>query len=403
VVSAAEEADPDGREPLLAAVLAYAAPLERANTVIDLVSRWPADAGDAEAARLLGSAAVVVGAFDLSTRFFAQASAGLRTQGRLAHLARSLAMQGWSATCLADWNVAIPALDEAVRLAAETGESIWGAGAQALRAILAAVHGEPEVAAQLALEAERAVLSAGATHMLAYVQVARGLAALGEGRHANAYDELRRIFDPTDPAHHVVPCCWYVGELAEAAARSGHIDDARRYLAELEPLVEGTKSSWIRGAVLYAHAQLAGDRDAAVIYERALDAHAVTWPFQRARLNLAYGSWLRRRRRVSESRAALRAARDAFDALDVAPWADRARHELRAAGEASPKRSPAKWDQLSAQEMQIAAMAAEGLSNREIGQRLYLSHRTVGSHLYRAFPKLGVTSRSQLVAALAKG
>jgi DNA-binding CsgD family transcriptional regulator len=154
---------------------------------------------------------------------------------------------------------------------------------------------------------------------------------------------------------------------------------------------------------LYAHAQLAGDRDAAVIYERALDAHAVTWPFQRARLNLAYGSWLRRRRRVSESRAALRAARDAFDALDVAPWAERARQELRAAGEASPKRSPARWDQLSAQEMQIAAMAAEGLSNREIGQRLYLSHRTIGSHLYRAFPKLGVTSRSQLVAALAKG
>ena len=94
--------------------------------------------------------------------------------------------------------------------------------------------------------------------------------------------------------------------------------------------------------------------------------------------------------------------RDAFDALDVAPWADRAGHDLRAAGEASPKRSPAKWDQLSAQEMQIAAMAAEGLTNREIGQRLYLSHRTVGSHLYRAFPKLGVTSRSQLVAALAK-
>src|SRR4029077_13025794 len=260
-----------------------------------------------------------------------------------------------------------------------------------------------EVAARLALEAERAVLSAGATHMLAYVQVARGLTALGEGQYANAYDELRRIFDPADPAHHVVPCCWYIGELAEAAARSGHIDDARVHLVGLEPLVIGTRSSWIQGAFLYAHAQLATDRDAEVLYKRALDAHAVQWPFQRARLNLAYGAWLRRQRRVSESRTALRAARDAFDALDVAPWADRARQELRAAGEASPKRSPARWDQLSAQEMQIAALAAEGLSNREIGHRLYLSHRTVGSHLYRAFPKLGVTSRSQLVAALAKG
>src|SRR4029077_7854831 len=222
VVSAAEEADPDGREPRLPAVLAYAAPLEKANTVIDLISRWSTDAEDAETARLLGSAAVVVGAFDLSARFLAQASAGLRTQGRLAHLARSLAMQGWSATCLADWKVAIPALDEAVRLASETGEAVWGAGAQALQAILAAVHGEADVAARLALEAERAVLTAGATHMLAYVQVARGLTALGEGRHASAYDELRRIFDPPDPAHHVVPCCWYIGELPEAAARSGH-------------------------------------------------------------------------------------------------------------------------------------------------------------------------------------
>jgi DNA-binding CsgD family transcriptional regulator len=403
VVRAAEEADPDRHEPRLVAVLAYAAPLERANIVIDLISRWSSDTEDAETARLLGSAAVVVGAFDLSARFLAQASAGLRTQGRLAHLARSLAMQGWSATCLADWKVAIPALDEAVRLASETGEAVWGAGAQALRAILAAVHGEPDVAARLALEAERAVLTAGATHMLAYVQVARGLTALGEGRHARAYDELRRIFDPADPAHHNVPCCWYIGELAEAAARSGHKDDARGYLTELEPLIEGTNSSWIQGAFLYAHAQLATDRDAEVVYKRALDAHAVQWPFQRARLNLAYGAWLRRQRRIKEARTALRAARDAFDALDVAPWAGRARQELRAAGEASPKRSQATWDQLSAQEMQIAAMAAEGLSNREIGQRLYLSHRTVGSHLYRAFPKLGVTSRSQLVAALAKG
>src|SRR6202011_3789973 len=115
--------------------------------------------------------------------------------------------------------------------------------------------GEPEVAARLALEAEQAVLTARATHMLAYVQVARGLTALGEGQYAKSYAELRRTFDPADPAHHVVPCCWYIGELAEAAARSGHIEDARVHLVGLEALVEGTKSSWIQGAFLYAHAQ----------------------------------------------------------------------------------------------------------------------------------------------------
>ena len=96
----------------------------------------------------------------------------------------------------------------------------------------------------------------------------------------------------------------------------------------------------------------------------------------------------------------LRAAIEAFDALGTVSWGDRAREELRASGETSRKRSVASWDQLSAQELQIAQMAANGLSNRDIGQRLYLSHRTVGSHLYRVYPKLGITSRAQLHGVL---
>jgi DNA-binding NarL/FixJ family response regulator len=86
--------------------------------------------------------------------------------------------------------------------------------------------------------------------------------------------------------------------------------------------------------------------------------------------------------------------------LGVFPWGERARQELRAAGEASRRRVPEAWDQLTPQELQIAQLAANGLSNREIGQQLYLSHRTVGTHLYRVFPKLGITSRAQLPATL---
>jgi DNA-binding NarL/FixJ family response regulator len=82
--------------------------------------------------------------------------------------------------------------------------------------------------------------------------------------------------------------------------------------------------------------------------------------------------------------------------LGVTGWAARAHQELRASGEASVERLPDAWSMLTPQELQIAKMAAEGMSNREIGQRLFLSHRTVGSHLYRLFPKLGVTSRVQL-------
>jgi len=98
------------------------------------------------------------------------------------------------------------------------------------------------------------------------------------------------------------------------------------------------------------------------------------WPFQRARLLLAYGQWLRRHRRIADSRAPLRNARDIFDALACASRSDRVRRELRASGESSPRRDPDARDQLTAQELQIAQLAADGLTNREIGQRLYLSH-----------------------------
>jgi DNA-binding NarL/FixJ family response regulator len=103
---------------------------------------------------------------------------------------------------------------------------------------------------------------------------------------------------------------------------------------------------------------------------------------------------------MTESRTPLREAAQTFAALGLLRLADRARRELRASGEAPRRREPGAWAQLTPQELQIAQLAAEGFSNREIGERLYLSHRTVGSHLYRLFPKLGVTSRTQLRDAL---
>src|SRR6185369_10570759 len=125
-----------------------------------------------------------------------------------------------------------------------------------------------------------------------------------------------------------------------------------------------------------------------------------TWPFTRARLELEYGLWLRRQRRAADARIPLRAARDTFDALGAVPWSERARQELRATGETSRRRTHDLSDALSPQELQIARLAAAGLSNKEIGQQLFLSHRTVGSHLYRIFPKLGVTARAHLRDAL---
>ncbi len=125
-----------------------------------------------------------------------------------------------------------------------------------------------------------------------------------------------------------------------------------------------------------------------------------SWPFYAARAQLAYGGWLRRHRRGAESRTPLREAARVFDALGLLRFADRARRELRASGERARRRVPETWAELSPQELQIAQLAATGLSNRDIGERLYLSPRTVSTHLHRLFPKLGITSRTQLRDAL---
>jgi DNA-binding CsgD family transcriptional regulator len=118
------------------------------------------------------------------------------------------------------------------------------------------------------------------------------------------------------------------------------------------------------------------------------------------RVQVAYWTWLRRRRHTTESRAPLREAADAFTALGATRLADRALRELRASGETVRRRRPEARDQLTPQELQIAQLAADGLTNREIGERLYISHRTVGSHLSQLFAKLGVASRTELRAVL---
>jgi DNA-binding NarL/FixJ family response regulator len=148
--------------------------------------------------------------------------------------------------------------------------------------------------------------------------------------------------------------------------------------------------------VIYADALLAPDELIEQRIRAALDRDVGSWPFERSRMQLMLGSRLRRQKQTREARELLRAARDGFDSLGARLWAERAREELRAAGVPSREPAPTVWSSLSAQELQVARMVAEGLSNRQIGERLYLSHRTVASHLYRIFPKLGITSRAQL-------
>jgi len=227
-----------------------------------------------------------------------------------------------------------------------------------------------------------------------------GQAAFAELPLVRGAAELVGLFDPADVAHHPFVRCWLIGELAEAAAHSGQQTEARGHLAELERLAADTGFPYLEASLAYARPLLAENNAAELLFQAGLASDLATWPFLRARLLLAYGAWLRRQRRVAESRVPLRAAREAFDALGATPWGERARQELRASGVTSRRRVPETRDQLTPQELHIAGLAAEGLSNRGIGQQLYLSHRTVAYHLRQVFVKLGITSRSQLHAAV---
>jgi DNA-binding CsgD family transcriptional regulator len=291
------------------------------------------------------------------------------------------------------------AADEAARLARETGQSRWALAADLAKATAAGERGHLGTARALADQAEAELLPIGAQAMLALVQFARALRRRPQSV-LDGFEQLERILDPTDVAYHPFVGAWAPPDIIEAAARSHRPDAARSYFAQLSTLTAQTSAPYLRAGVAYVSPLLAPDDEADRLYRTALGTALSNWPCFRGRLLLNQGRWLRRQRRVAYSRPALRAAKESFDALGFDGLAEIARQELRASGEPSIRRTPDAGDRLTPHELQIAQLAAKGMSNREIGQQLYISHRTVAHHLYRIFPKLGITSRSQLHSAM---
>jgi DNA-binding CsgD family transcriptional regulator len=387
--------------PARIAVIALVDPENRGAEALAVIAQYAiAPSDDPGLLRLLGSAATAIGAFDLAPAFLVGAVAGLREQGRLGALAQAQVSMAWSTVHTGAMRVGLPAATEAVRLADETGQARWRAVGQIAHAALEGLRGDEGRAEALIAEAEATLIPMGANPLLALAALARGKTALAAGRYSDAFFHLLHVFDPHDTAYMPYVRPWGLADIVDAAVHAGRSEEARAIVAAQEPIARRSRSPQLNVALAFARALLAPDDDAEPVYQAGLSGDLATWPLMRARLLLAYGSWLRRRRRVAESRAPLRAAGEAFDALVVPTWAERARQELRASGETVRRRAPEARDELTPQEVQIAEMAASGLTNREIGQRLYLSHRTVGSHLYRIFPKLGVSSRGDLRRAL---
>ncbi|GAA2208966.1 LuxR family transcriptional regulator [Nonomuraea monospora] len=305
---------------------------------------------------------------------------------------------GWTYLEQGRWAEARAVAAEIAAVASAAGLDHAEACAQVLDATVLALLGRAAEARRGAERALALVDPLESRSIAASARRALGLAAVAEGDYDTAYAQFRAAFtDDGEPVHYHVSYT-VLAELAAAAVRKGRQEDAAALLERAARRLGTGMSARIAALLDRGRALLADPGQAEPYFQAALaDDAGEQWPFERAQTLLDHGEWLRRQRRIAEARPLLTTALETFQRLGARPWIERAQSELRAAGiEAAAGVVPGALTELSPQQQQIVRLAARGLTNREIGDRLYLSPRTVGSHLYRVFPKLGITARSQL-------
>lgn len=234
-----------------------------------------------------------------------------------------------------------------------------------------------------------------------YVRHVRALAAIGRGDVESAYQEAAAMSRAGVLHSCEGQALWVSMDLVEAAVRTNRRTEAAAHVTAMREANVAALSPRMALIEAGSAAMAAPDPISVDLFEDAIAIPDVErWPFELARVRLAYGERLRRSRAITESRTHFAAALDAFQRLGAHPWATRAAIELRAAGETISPTDLRATPVLTPQEHQTALLAATGLTNKEIAERLFLSPRTVGAHLYRVFPKLGVTTRAALRDAL---
>ncbi|MEW2485554.1 LuxR C-terminal-related transcriptional regulator [Streptomyces sp. NPDC048411] len=349
---------------------------------------------------VLGATAWILDETDQAVRLLGQALDHLRraaTAGANCTVAQALALAQFESGA---WTAARSAAEDAFWMATESGADNVTVGSSILRATLLAARGDHEAARAQAGDAVRGVDLLDSRSLYVRHCQALGTAAVAEGDHKAAYEHFRRMF--TQDFHpapvHYHASLYHLADLAAAAVRAGQADDARSVLRAAETTLGASRSARLDAIVHRASALLSDPEDAEPHFRAALaDPACLRWPFEHALAQLDFGEWLRRRRRAAEARTVLGTALGIFERLDARPWIERTTAELRAAGVAvADSAAPEAVADLTPQELQIAQLAAEGLTNRDIGARLYLSPRTIGFHLHKIFPKLGITGRTQL-------
>jgi len=341
----------------------------------------------------VGGAAWYADEHDLAVETFRQVYEGLTTYGALGPAAPTLTAMAGALIDTGRWTEADDHLERTATLAAVHALRFVAVDVEALRATLRALRGiatGPEPAwTALDLDENRA------TH--ARLLRAAGTAATASGDHEGAYRHFRQLFhDDGTPLHYFLSPR-SIADLAAAAHRTGRQE-------ETAPVVEAVRAALgprptTRTTLLLHHAEALTGAPAQAEHHFRLalvNPAADQWPLARAQARLHYAQWLRRRRRPLDARPLLTAALETFTRLGAAGLAEETRVELRASGVGTAPVRPDPLSELTAQQREIVRLAAKGLRNREIAEQLMVSPRTVSSHLYQVYPKLGVSSRNQL-------
>jgi DNA-binding CsgD family transcriptional regulator len=341
---------------------------------------------------LAGGAALFLGDDPAADRLNRRLAVRAREAGHLPLLTQALPRLATTEIAAGHLAAAHATLTDGIRLARQGGQHQVVSHMLAVLALIAALRGEVDECRSLSTEA----LELAATRRLAHVSLTAHWALLvlelGLGHVDEALIEARQISD--------LPVrLWAAPDRIEAAVRAGELPLAETWATELDSWAQGAGQPWAVATNLRCRALIAGETDeAGRLFAAALAADESTLrPLERARTELAHGEFLRRMRRRREAREHLHAALAGFEAAGAEAWAERARVELRASGQTARRREPSTRDDLTAQELQIARLVAQGLSNREVAAQLFLSPRTIDFHLRNVFRKLRISSRMQLV------
>jgi DNA-binding CsgD family transcriptional regulator len=300
------------------------------------------------------------------------------------------------------WDQALQLAEEGLGLCDAHGYRILAWPGRYGKALIAAARGDYDTARALADEMTRWALPRRVGSVRHYSCHVRALAALGQGDFEEAYEQATAISPAGVLASHVPLALWIGMDIVEAAIRTGRQAEAAAHVTAMRDAGIAAISPRIALLAGGAAAIAAAHDGTAALFDQALAVPgAERWPFDFARVQLAYGERLRRARATTRARTYLAAALGTFEHLGARPWVTRASGELWATGLATSRPEGHQATPLTPREREIAKLAAVGLSNKQIAERLFLTNLTVAAHLHQVFPKLGITSRAGLHDALA--